>query len=79
MAPPHPLPSVCDLDGLEARPARMVRAGVPNGSDEQRFGHRGSKLEAVRAWFADGKLRLIAASREGCSPPRAVSGSTPGW
>ncbi|MGB9671168.1 MAG: tRNA pseudouridine(13) synthase TruD [Halothiobacillaceae bacterium] len=44
-----------DLDGLDVRLARIAREGVPNFFGEQRFGHEGGNLDAVRVWFAGGK------------------------
>lgn len=44
-----------ELDGLDARLARIASEGVPNWFGEQRFGHEGGNLDAVRAWFAGGK------------------------
>jgi len=44
-----------DLSGLNARLERMAQVGVPNWFTEQRFGHDGGNLDAVRAWFAGGK------------------------
>jgi tRNA pseudouridine13 synthase len=44
-----------DLSGLHTRLEQIARLGVPNWFAEQRFGHDGGNLEAVRAWFAGGK------------------------
>lgn len=44
-----------DLSGLNARLERIAQVGVPNWFAEQRFGHDGGNLDAVRAWFAGGK------------------------
>ncbi len=44
-----------DLSGLNARLEQIARLGVPNWFAEQRFGHDGGNLDAVRAWFAGGK------------------------
>jgi len=44
-----------DLSGLHTRLEQIARFGAPNWFAEQRFGHDGGNLEAVRAWFAGGK------------------------
>ena len=44
-----------DLTGLNARLEHIAQLGVPNWFAEQRFGHDGGNLDAVRAWFAGGK------------------------
>ncbi|MGD9889425.1 MAG: tRNA pseudouridine(13) synthase TruD [Halothiobacillaceae bacterium] len=44
-----------DLSGIHARLERIAQIGVPNWFAEQRFGHDGGNLDAVRAWFAGGK------------------------
>ncbi|MEW5839200.1 MAG: tRNA pseudouridine(13) synthase TruD [Pseudomonadota bacterium] len=44
-----------DWGGLDERLAQIARVGVPNWFAEQRFGHEGGNLDAVRAWFAGGK------------------------
>ena len=44
-----------DLSSLNARLEHIARLGVPNWFTEQRFGHEGGNLDAVRAWFAGGK------------------------
>jgi len=44
-----------DMNALQTRLAVIRQQGVPNGFAEQRFGHDGGNLDAVRAWFAGGK------------------------
>jgi tRNA pseudouridine13 synthase len=44
-----------DLNALGERLELIQRIGVPNWFAEQRFGHDGGNLDAVRAWFASGK------------------------
>jgi len=44
-----------DLSGLHTRLEHIAQRGVPNWFAEQRFGHDGGNLDAVRAWFAGGK------------------------
>lgn len=44
-----------DISGLQDRLERIAREGVPNWFAEQRFGHEGGNLDAVREWFAGGK------------------------
>ena len=44
-----------DLASLPERLERIARDGVPNWFAEQRFGHEGGNLDAVRTWFAGGK------------------------
>ncbi len=44
-----------DLASLPERLERIARDGVPNWFAEQRFGHEGGNLAAVREWFGGGK------------------------
>ena len=44
-----------DLSSLPVRLERIARDGVPNWFAEQRFGHEGGNLDAVREWFGGGK------------------------
>ncbi|MEW6445343.1 MAG: tRNA pseudouridine(13) synthase TruD [Pseudomonadota bacterium] len=44
-----------ELASLPGRLERVAREGVPNWFAEQRFGHDGGNLDAVREWFGGGK------------------------